>query len=67
MLLMMHAPNASRMDSLMNMTKARVRMQIVGVTVILMTMEREPVSRCLRTGPIRGGMSAVFGMALTGR
>ena len=67
MLLMMHAPNASWMDSLMNMTKARVRMQIVGVTVILMTIEREPVSRCLRTGPIPGGMSAVFGMALMGR
>lgn len=26
-----------------------------------------PVSRCLQTGLIRGGMRAAFGMALTGR
>ena len=32
-----------------------------------MPMEREPVSRCLQTGLIRGGMRAAFGMALTGR
>ena len=61
------APSACRMDLLTNMTKAPVRMQVVGVTETLMPMEREPVSRCLQTGLIRGGMRAAFGMALTGR
>ena len=46
------------MDLLTNMTKAPVRMQVVGVTETLMPMEREPVSRCLQTGLIRGGMRA---------
>ena len=61
------APSASRMDLLTNMTKVPVRMQIVGVTEIPMPMEREPVSRCLQTGSIRGGARAAFGMAQTGR